>query len=369
MIMDSLGLMLTLLGLERLTWTRHDSHGLTGVNQPHDGRMERCGATVREHTLPCLTYSWKSSWAGNLSVAILAQGSCRLLTSIQFVATFVTWQAPTPPQSTVMKRRVEDDDSILALECAQRPMIDLTDDGSDTEPDCYSTQVDTPTPEEAPAPSSEGDAPPHDFLLAVLAAPTPPPSPAMSSSFDSEDTANDDPCAPHVMTGGGGAIAAPWHSDPSEAKKIDDLVDIGVQERWLTRGCMDRTLGLEFEAAAGEAMAYIASVVASFAAFKVGITCDPPYRWNRKDKNKHGFVGHRWHFEGMDLVYVSPHSKAEIYGSAGHMERVLIERCHEMWANVFNTLPGGEGAPRASPVFVYIAWRCSDESGVSWLGG
>ena len=160
-----------------------------------------------------------------------------------------------------------------------------------------------------------------------------------------------------------GTPTPPWK------KKIDDLVDIGVQERWLTRRCMDRTLGLEFEAAADEAMAYIASVVASFAAFKVGITCDPPYRWNRKDKNKHGFVGHRWHFEGMDLVYVSPHSKAEIYGSAGHMERVLIERCHEMWANVFNTLPGGEGAPRASPVFVYIAWRCSDECGVSWLGG
>ena len=264
-----------------------------------------------------------------------------------------------------MTRRVEDEDSILALECAEQPptkrlcpMIDLTDDGSDTEPDCYSTQVEPPTPEEAPAPSSEGDAPPHDSLLAVLAAPTPPPSPLLSSSFDSEDTANDDPCAPHVTTGG--AIAAPWHSDLSILTKIADLVDIGVQERWLTRGCMDRTLGLDFEAAADEAMTYIASVAPSFAAFKVGITCDPRYRWRRTDKNKHGVVGHRAHFEGMDLVYVSPHSKAEINGSAGHMEQELIERCHEMFPNVLNTLPGGEGAPRESPCFVYIAWRCSE---------
>ena len=57
----------------------------------------------------------------------------------------------------------------------------------------------------------------------------------------------------------------------SLAEKIIDLVDIGVQERWLTRRCMDHTLGLEFEAAADEAMAYIASVAPSFEAFKVGI--------------------------------------------------------------------------------------------------
>ena len=294
-----------------------------------------------------------------------------------------------------MLRKVDNEKSILYLDCARQPpkrswstiTIDLTDSGSvtetepdcwstETEPDCWSTETNPDQECQAagtlPAPSADRDQPPtpeeahtpsprrhrsHDSLLAVLAAPTPPPSPSTSESFDSELTENEDPCKRRVTTGG--AFAATWHSDPSMAKKIYDLVDSGVQERWLTRWCMDRTLGLEFEAAAEEAMAYIASVAPFFEAFKVGITCDPRHRWTRKDKNKHGVIGHQAHFEGMHLVYVSPHSKAERYGSAGHMEMELIERCKSMWSNVLNTLPGGEGAPRVSPCFVYIAWRCT----------
>ena len=294
-----------------------------------------------------------------------------------------------PQQSCLVASAVGDEDSILDLECARQPppkrlwsTIDLTDTDSgsvtETEPDCWSTETEpncwsteanpdqechaagalAAVVEQAPAPS--GDTP-DDPLLAALVAPPPTPStpsPTTSESFDSELTDNEDPCAPHDTTGG--AIATLWHSDPSTIQKINDLVVIGVRERWLTRGCMDRTLGLEFKDAVEEAMENIARAAPSFGAFKVGITCDPRHRWTRKDKNKHGVVGHQAHFEGMDLVYVSPHSKAGRYGSAGHMERELIERCHEMWANVLNTLPGGEGAPRESPCFVYIAWRCTD---------
>ena len=68
----------------------------------------------------------------------------------------------------------------------------------------------------------------------------------------------------------------------------------------------------------------------------------------------------RKNFDGMDLVYVHEHSKPHRHGSAGHMKIELIKRCKTMSSTILNRLPGGEGAPRASPCFVYIAWRVNE---------
>ena len=263
-----------------------------------------------------------------------------------------------------------------------RSAVDLTaDDGGDiTEPDCYSTVIDDSEPGEQdgdqdscavePAESVGGDRDPNapidrdpeapsdpvlSVLVATFDAPTPTPSP---ESFDSELTENEDPCKPDSAVDDDHTILVPppWRPDRDMIKRIDDLIGLGLRDGFLTRGCMDDTIGLDFEAAADEAMEYISNVVPSFGAWKVGITCDPCHRWSRTDKN----VGHRKNFDGMDLVYVHEHPKPHRHGSAGHMEIELIKRCRTMSSAILNKLPGGEGAPRASPCFVYIAWRVNE---------
>ena len=186
-------------------------------------------------------------------------------------------------------------------------------------------------------------------------APTPTPS-RQSSSFDSELTLNDDPM--NAMDNDDfnwesdrRPQTKPWYdADGPLMRRVKDLLVNPMRHGWCTRKIMDETLGASFVDAENWIVNFIAVAVQSWGGFKVGITCDPNYRWHRDER------GHCYRYFGMHLLYVHPHAKPTIPSSAGAMERQLIARCSEMQWPLHNIAPGGEGAPQQPPCFVYVAW-------------
>ena len=141
-----------------------------------------------------------------------------------------------------------------------------------------------------------------------------------------------------------------YDADDPLMRRVEDLLVNPMRDGWCTREIMDETLGASFLDAENWIVNFIAVAVQSWGGFKVGITCDPNYRWHRGD------CGHCYVYSGMHLLYVHPHARPTIHSSAGAIERRLIARCSEMQWPLHNIAPGGEGAPKQPPCFVYVVW-------------
>ena len=100
----------------------------------------------------------------------------------------------------------------------------------------------------------------------------------------------------------------------------------------------------EFEAAYNTISRRIRCIIASGAAFYIGITEDPAVRWG----SDHCF---RWEF--LEILAQAPTS----YTTASLEMRLLGDFRHVLTCE--NNSDGGEGASRGSPHFCYVCVRCN----------
>jgi len=169
-------------------------------------------------------------------------------------------------------------------------------------------------------------------------------------TFDSQLTQNENPS---VSSQPAELTPPPSHftQQPQFWDKVHERVHGYLGQPWLGEASSLDRLTPDFNMNADVCAQAIQEITSIAINFKIGITCDPHWRFFYCSK---GHYAQR--FDKMVLVYVADTSKPKKIGSTGMMEKEQIKR--------FGHLPGcenvGKGGERPSdviPHFMYIVYR------------
>ena len=154
-------------------------------------------------------------------------------------------------------------------------------------------------------------------------------TPQSESTFDSQDTAADDPnWPPEIPTG-----HQHWSAIAAFRQAVSDMLP-GARCDWFSSEPLEFLDLTDFDKCASYAEMFILrKVVGQYECFKIGITENPYQRWVRSDC---GYERSGWKF--MYVLYVAPTSKWKLNPmdsektkalkstSTGAMERLLVDR-------------------------------------------
>ena len=184
-------------------------------------------------------------------------------------------------------------------------------------------------------------------------------TPQSESTFDSQDTAADDPNWPPEIPAG----HQHWSAIAAFRQAVSDMLP-GARCDWFSSEPLEFLDLTDFDKCASDAERFILSnVVGQYEYFKIGITENPYQRWVRSDC---GYERSGWNF--MYVLYVAPTSKWKLEPmdsektkalkstSTGAMERLLVDR-FMTFPDCINRQPGGECPSNGSPHFCYVVGR------------
>ena len=146
-------------------------------------------------------------------------------------------------------------------------------------------------------------------------------------------------------------VSIPWHCDPNVVSAIDDLLEPLEDATWFDAACFERTWGKNAQASLQIILTFFDERLQHYPEFKIGIAADPKHRWHRSD------CGHSRNYDKMFLVYAAKRSNPALPESSGAMERALISHLRDSHPGCQNIAPGGEGPSKVSPHFTYIVVR------------
>ena len=186
----------------------------------------------------------------------------------------------------------------------------------------------------------------------------------ISSDFDSQLTENDDPVGPPLLAK---EAVAYWSQDPLFDADVEQVLQRCLEEPWFSNEFFyGSPVGFSENSLA--ATSFIRDRIENqFSEFKIGITEDPYFRWWRKDCGYHWPGG----FSQMFLLYAAPISKWSLQRhdspklkkpkqeSTGAREILLIKEFANGTGNCCLDRPGagGECPSNGSPHFVYVVVR------------
>ena len=164
------------------------------------------------------------------------------------------------------------------------------------------------------------------------------------STFDSQCTANENPGHPDRALPL--QFAPHFTSDNAFWESADAVIEYYTE--WFETSASLLNLGPHWEQNCDVVTGAIEYIVSTSNEFKIGITCDPHWRF---------FVcaggEYSKRFCTMTIVYVAPFSKPYKLHSTGMMEIDQIDK-FKHYMGCLNTGRGGEGASSGSPHFVYV---------------
>ena len=185
--------------------------------------------------------------------------------------------------------------------------------------------------------------------------------PCSPCAIDTDDTDNEDPMGHKFRQST--APAQHWTRNEEFLDQVEEKLRSSVMEPWFTTRFWKTSALMEpwdFEACLMEIANYIRNEIqGKVLHYKIGITGEEPLiRWFREDCGYAWEHLHDHRFTGMALLYAAEKSNPQKRETSGMMETRLVELFN--WdldpACLNKPGTGGEGASRASPHLVYVAW-------------
>ena len=248
--------------------------------------------------------------------------------------------------------------------------IDVHPGSPPTEPDCFSTELDSGSDSRMDEVDTQHEVFPLGEFAEYWAHGGDPGGAAEASSsssdFDSELTENEDPNFPTAQASAEDPQlhALHWSMDPQHDADAERVLSRCMGEPWFSTDFFwDSPRG--YHANYDAARVFINGRIEHRYQFKIGITEDPHFRWFRPDCGYHGV------FETMFILYSAATSKTKIHmcdssetrlrkrESSGAMEKRLIRFFANGTANgcLNREGAGGENPSNGTPHFVYVVVR------------
>ena len=248
--------------------------------------------------------------------------------------------------------------------------IDVHPGSPPTEPDCFSTELDSGSDSRMDEVDTQHEVFPLGEFAEYWAHGGDPGGAAEASSsspdFDSELTENEDPNFPTAQASAEDPQlhALHWSMDPQHDADAERVLSRCMGEPWFSTDFFwDSPRG--YHANYDAARVFISGRIEHRYQFKIGITEDPHFRWFRPDCGYHGV------FETMFILYSAATSKTKIHmcdssetrlrkrESSGAMEKRLIRFFANGTANgcLNREGAGGENPSNGTPHFVYVVVR------------